>query len=281
MDNLTFNNLNHNSNKQLRTLWKNPYYKKHLKKVLKNIARFNDNIYEEIFTNKSDIEIYAIFHQKFKENKNLDELKINKKKMINNMSHDRVNLLKRIFNLNNKKILDIGTEDCVYIDLLNKTSEAYGLNIPMDVSDIEGYFGSRDCIIIYDGINIPFKENMFDIVTITMVIHHMTNQGATLKNVHRVMKKGGFLLIKEHDVVSKETNAFVDFIHFFYELSANIEFRTDYYNNYIGNYLSKKKLDRLMNKIGFKATDHLDEIDKRLSFPHGPQKKYYRVYEKI
>ncbi len=43
--------------------------------------------------------------------------------------------------------------------------------------------------VIYDGINIPFKDNQFDNSTVVCVLHHCQNQNKVLKEIMRVSKR--------------------------------------------------------------------------------------------
>jgi SAM-dependent methyltransferase len=42
-----------------------------------------------------------------------------------------------------------------------------------------------------DGQHLPFRDSLFDCVYMTAVIHHIENKDITLKEIHRVLKRGG------------------------------------------------------------------------------------------
>ncbi len=49
--------------------------------------------------------------------------------------------------------------------------------------------------VIYDGKNIPFEDNRFDYVLCTEVMEHVPEPAAFLKEIHRVMKPDGLLIM--------------------------------------------------------------------------------------
>lgn len=49
--------------------------------------------------------------------------------------------------------------------------------------------------VIYDGKNIPFENNRFDYVLCTEVMEHVPEPAEFLKEIHRIMKKEGILIM--------------------------------------------------------------------------------------
>ena len=58
------------------------------------------------------------------------------------------------------------------------------------------------------GGKVPAPVKSFDFATILMVLHHTPQPGALLKEAHRVLSPGGFLLVRETDAHSKAVLAF-------------------------------------------------------------------------
>lgn len=79
--------------------------------------------------------------------------------------------------------------------------------VPLDFKDVHEY-GNKP--ILYDGYNIPFKDNQFDVVICIFVLHHIPHQMKIIDELKRVTKKR--LLIMEDC-----NNTFVDklltFVH--------------------------------------------------------------------
>ncbi len=62
----------------------------------------------------------------------------------------------------------------------------------------------------------PFEDNYFDLITIKMVLHHVTNFDFTLKELVRIMKINGSLIIVEHDSFTFADYMLNDIEHGFY-----------------------------------------------------------------
>lgn len=69
------------------------------------------------------------------------------------------------------------------LDKVREKADKLNVDIELKVADAE--------------INIPWKDNFFDIVTLTGVYHHFINPNAALKEIYRVLKKNGQLIIVE------------------------------------------------------------------------------------
>ena len=261
----------------IRKLWAHPQYRKYIFKIISNIIK-NESMgdMDKIIKRSSDAEFYAYYHQKFREQpeyKDYDKNKMTEQKKLYAL---KVTTLDSIIPLKGKRILDIGTEDCYFIDLLNEKSNVIvdGLNI----GSIGSYRGEKNCITLYDGINIPFSDSTFDVITILMTIHHMDKPEETLKEVHRVLKKGGMLIFYEHDFLDDKTNMVIDFIHFYYELIYNSIFNSPYYADYVIRRNTKRKLNNILTNVGF--INESDKLQASLRDPSGNMRMYYGMYIK-
>jgi SAM-dependent methyltransferase len=89
----------------------------------------------------------------------------------------------------NGRLLDFGCGDKPYIKLI-EVEEYIGLEIetnnPDQISEADAY---------YDGKYIPFKDNHFDSVLSSEVFEHVFNLEQILKELNRVLKPGGHILI--------------------------------------------------------------------------------------
>ncbi len=84
-------------------------------------------------------------------------------------------------------------------------------------------------LMIGDGVNIPCGDSAFDLTTISFGIRNFSDPNKSLRDIHRVLKKDGRLMIMEFSI---PTNFIVRNVYFFY-------FR--HLLPFIGNIVSKHK----------------------------------------
>ncbi len=116
------------------------------------------------------------------------------------------------YDLENQKVLDVGCGIQPYRHLFK--DKYLGI-------DIQGG-GHNDSMkkadLYFNGENIPFSNESFDLIFCTQVLEHSYNFDNLLKEMHRVLKKNGYLLIttpfvwNEHEVPFD----FYRFTQFFY-----------------------------------------------------------------
>ncbi len=110
------------------------------------------------------------------------------------------------------KILDIGSGNCA----LNLLTQNAGFNITgLDVVNKSAF--PEVSPIIYDGYNLPFEDNEFDVVQLITVLHHIKEPEKVVKEAVRVGKK---VIIME-DIYA---NVFQKYITFIADSINNWEF---------------------------------------------------------
>lgn len=260
----------------LKDLYQDPKYKYIITNFFNRISKFSTQDIIDIL-NHTDLEIYAILNKILLNNISKTDL-IQKRNLESIKKLDSyIDLIINKLNTKNKRILDIGTEDCYFIDKLNEFNTAFGINIKSNYS----YHTNKKCIKIYNGTNIPFKSNSLNLVTIFMVLHHITDiskRQKLLQDIKRVLKKDGFLLIKEHDVQTAKEEYLINFIHYFYELSYNDTYNIKYYNNYSVKYMRQSQLHNILSKLGFKDVSFM--LDPRTTTPNPVTKTYFSLFQK-
>jgi len=149
---------------------------------------------------------------KLKESLRLAELEFEKepmrdlyhKKIIGFPSRLRIKkILKEIGNLKGKKVLDIGCEEgYISLRILSQNpEELYSIDICEKA--LESFrkkistINTNSKVIIEKGFlqKIPFKSNFFDFVICTEVIEHTPYLEEGLKEIHRVLKPNGILIL--------------------------------------------------------------------------------------
>lgn len=88
------------------------------------------------------------------------------------------------------RLLDFGCGDKPYKKFIS-VQEYIGL----EIESIEQAHNSEEIDVYYDGITIPFNDNHFDSVFSSEVFEHVFNLEQVLKELHRVLKPGGNMLI--------------------------------------------------------------------------------------
>lgn len=95
-----------------------------------------------------------------------------------------------------KRILDIGCGDGVFTKILKDSfkSEVYGIDISKKALKKAQKRGIKIKNYDIDGKKLPFKNNYFDLVICGDVIEHIINTSKLIKEVKRILKKGGIVI---------------------------------------------------------------------------------------
>lgn len=95
-------------------------------------------------------------------------------------------------------ILEIGCGEGYGTSLLSEGVEKIiGMDIDKDIIDnASGKYGSENCIFQqFNGVNIPYNDNTFDVVVSFHVIEHVQNDLSFISEIYRVLKKEGMLIV--------------------------------------------------------------------------------------
>ena len=154
------------------------------------------------------------------------------------MDKEYLNRVKLILK-NNQKVLDIGAGKGTIINELRKQfdSEFIGID-PV----FEGGLVKRGSIY-----NIPFEDNSFDVVMVFEVLQHTFLEDA-LKEIYRVMKKNGMLIIGERNPLS-----IFGFLKPFYEIIGNWMYPFD--SPFKEKWYFKEKWIYNLKKSGFEVEE--------------------------
>ena len=128
-------------------------------------------------------------------------------------------------NTNQLNYLDVGCAEgqiteAVADYLKLKADRAFGV-------DVEGAHSSSAktkpsavgyTLKLYNGRDLEFKSEQFDLMTAFMAAHHFENPDETIASMRRVMKRQGLLIVREHDVAEGDwqMGIFLDFVHAVY-----------------------------------------------------------------
>ncbi len=109
-----------------------------------------------------------------------------------------------------------------------------------------------------DGLNLPFKDNTFDIVTVAFGVRNFEDLQKGLKEINRVLKKGGIFGILEF---SKPENKLLEktfslYFHKILPIVGNLISKSDFAYKYLPQsvslFPSHREFTEILKSIGFK-----------------------------
>lgn len=149
-------------------------------------------------------------------------------------------------------VLDLGAGAGIVEHMNFRGMAARVVGVDLDPRVTENSF--LDQGIIIDGEILPFPDGEFDIVISDNVLEHLENPQATFAEVFRVLKKGGFFLVKTPNkfhymplIASLTPTSFHRYVNRKRGRDSEDTFPTLYRAN------SRKSVDKLSQDIGFSA----------------------------
>jgi SAM-dependent methyltransferase len=113
---------------------------------------------------------------------------------INSFYFSRKGLHRKLKNICPKvqgSVLDFGCGRKPYRELFSNVSEYIGVDYENEGHPHE----NEDIDVFYDGKSLPFESERFDVVFTSEVFEHVENLDEMIKELHRVLKPGGKLLV--------------------------------------------------------------------------------------
>ncbi len=162
-------------------------------------------------------------------------------------AESRVQLLQAYEKNESLKVLDLGCGDGaseIFMQQYFSNWKIEGIDVSAKSIEIATELKlTNSQFAIYDGINIPFADGAFDIIFVAGVLHHVAFDlhDAILKEMRRVLKPGGRLLIFEHNPLNPVTKYLVNTCVF--DKDAKLIF-----SRYMGRVLKRNSF-RVINKI--------------------------------
>lgn len=128
---------------------------------------------------------------KFMQKRILNEFNLNKKDLILDVGCANGNMLNFLYSKNIKKLYGIDISD----SMIARAEKRLGKRAVLKVASVE---------------KIPFQSNSFDYVLSTEAFHHFPNSQKAVKEMTRILKKGGKLVIAD-------INFYSNFIHWLFK----------------------------------------------------------------
>ncbi len=156
--------------------------------------------------------------------------------------------------------LDISSKNLYCVEQNNQWTEYYKFNNKINY-------------IFWNNHYIDIVDKSIDIVILMVSLHHMNDEVLhnTMKNIKRILKPKGIVIIKEHDMYNDDIKYTIDWEHHLYHIirSENEELKKNklkkYLNKFVNNYKSKKDYDQLFLSYGLKELEELNRQFKPIS----------------
>lgn len=107
--------------------------------------------------------------------------------------------------------------------------------------------------------NIPYAAGYFDVISIILTLHHCEDEAAVLREIKRLLKPDGYVIIVEHDVENKNQE---EMLHLQHDLYTNC------FNEppiVPGNYRSMAAYEEFLQNNGFKII-RKDKYPRAMSY---------------
>ncbi len=149
-----------------------------------------------------------------------------------------------------KIYIDVGTGDGRDFELIADKVKA-ARPIASDIID-QRVNKTQDFILL--GLNKPIPVSSVDLVTVFHSLHHAEDALYRLRDISRIIKDGGILIIKDHDIVTEDDAMNVSFEHFVYSIgegTATIHDDARYQDIVPMYYYSAKQIREFVIGLGF------------------------------
>lgn len=127
---------------------------------------------------------------------------------------------------------------------------------------------------------LPFKDASICVITLIMSLHHIKNVNEYIKEIGRILKPGGILIIKEHDVDAKtdsDGKIILDILHGLYCMSwskTGCQENPDFCDNYYANYQSKEQWTIQIESLAGCIRSSNKELDKYYSMAGNVERQF-------
>jgi ubiquinone/menaquinone biosynthesis C-methylase UbiE len=261
------------------------YHKKNIKSLI-NEAIQNENLLEKNLGQISGMISRRSEHLQLKRDENRQDFIVSKILLF--IKSIKPNILN-----DNLKIADIGGGNGNVLSSINDVLKGDKTNFKCIESKdwIESYKYDNQNItyVFWDNNVIDILDESCDVVFCMVSLHHMSDDTLenTLKELQRILKKDGLLMIKEHDCNSIQTNNMILWEHHLYHLldcvydNRPFDFNM-YYNNNIYNFKSKRCWQILMETHDFqyKCSKNRFLDGEYVDDPKNASNLYWDVYTK-
>ena len=210
---------------------------------------------------QKDDEIYRILHEIYW---TMNHKEPDKRKRAKNNAYTIYKIMpKEISLFHRRKFVDIGCGDGSITKELAKLFK-FGESICVDVENWFNTYKNKDKnveLIITNGHRINIESDSVDVILCNHVLHHMTHLDDMVREIVRIMKKNGVLIVKEHNCTSKDLSYLIDIYHAMYELVYKKEQNPRFIPEYYAKYFSEKEITKKLEDFGFQRIKYFYKLN--------------------
>lgn len=187
----------------------------------------------------------------------------------------KAEMVEKLLNKPLAKILDFGCGDGLSTQKMIEQmplANFYGIEVSSKGIEIAKKSRIKGNFACYNGTELPYKDNFFDAIVVSCVFHHIKREKLPeiFTELNRVLKKGGFLIVFEHNPLSLITRILINDC----EIDQDIDYvhPSELKRYCIDNNLVPDSLVYYNIFPNYKAFKHLRFVENMLSkFPIGAQ----------
>jgi 2-polyprenyl-3-methyl-5-hydroxy-6-metoxy-1,4-benzoquinol methylase len=246
--------------------------------VVDKLVKQHHNISQTLHKKVQNLIVNIITSNKYtNEDKmlHIDELLTNYKRPLSADRQDFIlqrltSLLEPIINKNGEfSILDIGGGNVYILSQLGQRFNLQKYNLIClennnESNEFKYNYNLKSIEYSFEPNNLINSHNKFDLVICMVSLHHM-NDEYIKTNILPLIKKGTYLLIKEHDAYNEDIKDRINWEHHIYHILETSTFLTkpkikDYLDNYVGNYKSKTEYQQMFEENGFQLVNTYNNL---------------------
>lgn len=124
-------------------------------------------------------------------------------------------------------------------------------------------------------IETEIKSESIDLITCHIGLHHCPHEwlAGFIQSIHRILRKGGLLIVREHDVTSAEMEIFVSLVHTVFNLGLQISWEAN--DSEFKSFKSVEEWSKIISTHGFK------DAGRRILQDHDPSANTLMLFTKL
>ena len=194
-------------------------------------------------------------------------------------------LIRTIKDYNFENYLDIGCGDCIKSKLIGNMLGISDKNIyGADIEQWSPYSLEKrkklpiNIVLLKENKKLPFEDNKFSLVSLFMVLHHVKNLELMMKELYRITKDDGFVIIREHDCMTNMDAMLIDIEHGIYDVAYDKDY--GFFKNYYAKYYDHIEWDNMFTQNGFEYYGGYGFDSTSAHFRVSPTRYFSTIYRK-